>query len=87
MTGRQLVMNDGTIIPDGEAGFSSGFLWLFLPGYTIQQAAGLAFDPHKTAVIEFDYGDMTDRFEGYTNCTEISANEDQATVCLTKGGS
>lgn len=82
MEGRQLILNDGTIIPNGEAGLSGGSLWLYLPGYTIQQAAAVAFDSSKTAVIVFDYGDMSDTFNGYTSCVNISADDGQASVCL-----
>ena len=84
---RKLILNDGTVIENGEAGFSQGFLWLFLPGYTMQQAAAVAFDQNKTAVIVFEYGEMEDRYEGYTNCTSISENDGQANVCLVKGES
>ena len=84
---RKLILNDGTVIEGGEAGYSQGFLWLFLPGYTMQQAAAIAFDKNKTAVIVFEYGEMEDRYEGYTNCTSISENDGQANVCLEKGES
>ena len=84
MEGQRLTLNDGTIIDNGSAGLSSGFLWLYLPGYTIQQAAAIAFDNNKTAVIVFDYGDMSDTYEGYTVCTTISEADGQASVCLTK---
>lgn len=82
MEGRQLILNDGTIIPNGEAGLSGGFLWLYLPGYTIQQAAAVAFDSNKTSVIVFDYGDLTDTFNGFTSCVNISAEDGQSSVCL-----
>ncbi|MBR2209887.1 MAG: hypothetical protein IJ896_00200 [Fibrobacter sp.] len=84
MEGRQLVLNDGTVIPDGEAGLSQGFLWLYLPGYTIQQAVAVAFDSNKTAVIVFEYGDMSSTYEGYTVCTSVSEDDGQASVCLTQ---
>lgn len=82
MEGRQLNLNDGTIIPNGEAGLSGGFLWLYLPGYTIQQAAAVAFDSSKTAVIVFEYGEMSDTYTGYTLCTSVSEDDGQASVCL-----
>lgn len=84
MEGQRLTLHDGTVIDNGSAGFSSGFLWLYLPGYTIQQAAGIAFDTNKTAVIVFEYGDMADTYEGYTVCTSVSEVDGQASVCLTK---
>lgn len=85
MNGRQLVLNDGTIIPNGEAGLSSGFLWCYLPGFTIQQAASLFFDSSKTSRIVFDYGEMSETYEGYTTCTRILAEDYQISVCMTKG--
>lgn len=84
MEGRQLILNDGTIIPNGEAGLSQGFLWLYLPGFTIQQAAAVAFDTNKTSVIVFDYGDESETFNGYTSCKNLSAEDGQASVCLTQ---
>lgn len=84
MEGRQLVLNDGTIIPNGEAGLSGGFLWLYLPGYTIQQAAAVAFDSNKIAVIVFDYGEMSDTYTGYTLCKSVFEDDGQASVCLTQ---
>ena len=85
MEGRQLILNDGTIIPNGEAGLSGGFLWLYIPGYTIQQAAAVAFDQTRTAVIVFDYGEMSDTYTGYTVCTQVAESDGIASVCLTKG--
>ena len=77
-------MNDGTVIENGEAGKTSSSLWLFMPGYTMQQAAAVAFDSNKTSVIVFEYGEMTDTFNGYTSCVNISAEDGQASVCLTQ---
>ena len=83
--GQRIILHDETVIEDGSAGLSSGFLWLYLPGYTIQQAAAIAFDPTKTAVIVFEYGEMSDTYNGYTTCTQVSEDDGAASVCLTKG--
>ena len=40
MEGRRLILSDGTVIEDGQAGLADGNLWLYLPGYTMQDAAG-----------------------------------------------
>ena len=85
MDGQRITLNDGTVIDNGSAGLSSGFLWLYLPGYTIQQAAAVAFDPTKTAIIVFEYGEMSDTYNGYTTCTQIAESDGVASVCLTKG--
>lgn len=87
MEGRRLILNDGTIIEDGNAGCADGFLWLWLPdGYTMSQAAGLFFDASKTSKIVFQYGEMEDEYDGYTVC--INMNMDTGglvSVCMTKG--
>ena len=85
---RKLIFNDGTEIEGGEAGLSGKQLWLFLPGYTFQQAAEIALDQNKTAVIIFEYSDeLADRYEGYVNCTAISVDYDQTNICLERGES
>ena len=86
MDGRQLVLNDGTIIPDGNAGYADGFLWLWFAGFTMQEVASMFLDPEKTSRIEYDYGDMQDVYEDFTNCTSISVSVDgNASVCMAKG--
>lgn len=81
----RLILNDGTIIENGWAGLADGFLWLWLPGWTIQQAAAVAFDPSRTGKIVYQYGEMQDEFEGFTNCTNLMQGDGEAAVCLTKG--
>lgn len=86
MSGRMIITADGTEYPDCEAGYAEGFLWLFLVGMTIQQAATLAFDAAKTARIEFHYGEMSDVYEGFTTCINIHADIDgKVYVGLVKG--
>jgi hypothetical protein len=86
MDGRNIVLNDGTVIPGGECGYSDGFLWCWLNGYTMQQAASLFFDPAKTSRIVFNYGEMQDVYEGFTNCINLNVDHDgKVSVCLTKG--
>lgn len=84
--GQRVVLNDGTVIENGAAGYAEGHLWIRLPGFTMQQAANIAFDSNKTQRIVFQYGDMEDVYEGFTTCVNINVNIDQmASVCLTKG--
>ena len=84
-TGRRLMLNDGTTIENGEAGYSSGYLWLWAPGMTMPEAAALFLDPGKTEKIVFEYGDMADTYEGYTTCTHLSTVDGKVTICLAKG--
>ena len=86
MDGRRLILNDGTTIEDGVAGYAEGFLWLRFPGYTMQQAALLFFDPNKTARIIFQYGEMQDEYNGFTTCRTLTMDADGLmSVCMVKG--
>ena len=84
--GKRLILNDGTSIEEGRAGYAQGFLWCYLPNYTMQQAASLFFDAQKTERIVFQYGEMEDEYTGYTNCIRLMADTDGiVSVCMTRG--
>ena len=85
MEGTRLILNDGTVIEGGQAGLSDGFLWLYLPGMTMQAAAAIAFDTNKTKRIWFQFGEEEAEYAGYTNCTRIMENGAEVSVCLTRG--
>ena len=85
MEGVRLILNDETVVENGRAGYASGSLWLRLPGLTMQDAAMIAFDHNKTERIVFQYGEMEDVYEAYTNCTGILAEEGQISVCMVRG--
>ena len=86
MEGKRLILNGEIVLEDCEAGYADGFLWCFLIGYTIQQAAAMFFDTENTSHIEFQYGEMSDSFEGFTNCTRLMAESDgRVSVCLVRG--
>ena len=86
MPGRRLVLNDGTAIDGGGAGYSDGVLWCWFTGFTLPQTATLFFDSSKTSVIRFDYGEMSETYEGFTNCISLSIDTDgNISVCLKKG--
>lgn len=81
MTGRRLVLNDGTQIENGEAGYADGFLWLYLPEYTIQQGV-MFFDPSKTSKIVFQYGEMEDTYTGFITCKTLMVRDNILSVQL-----
>lgn len=84
--GRKVILNDGTVIDDGAAGYADGFLWVWFSGYTIQQAASLFFDSAKTSTIVFLYGEMQDEYTGFTTCRSLMCDADgRISVCMTKG--
>ena len=84
----RLILNDGTIIEDGVAGYAQGNLWLWFTGYTFAQAAAIFLDSGKTSHIVFEYGQMSDTYDGFTNCVTIQIDVDgRVSVCLKKGES
>lgn len=86
MEGQRLILMDGTIIENGRCGYADGRLWCWVTGYTMQQAAGIFFDPDKTGEIVYQYGEMSDRYEGFTVCTNLFIDNDgQVSVCLVRG--
>ena len=85
-TGQRLILMDGTTIENGRAGYSEKHLWLWVTGYTMQQAAAIFLNPSKTGVIVFEYGEMSNRYEGFTDCTNLFIDgDDQINVCLIRG--
>ena len=85
-TGRRLILNDGTVIENGEAGQTPLNLWLWFGGMTLQEAAALFFDTEKTETITFQYGEMEDIYEGYTSCARLEIDTDgKITVCMKRG--
>ena len=86
-TGQRLILLDETTIENGSCGYADGHLWCWIKGFTMQQAAAIFFDPQKTGKIVYEYGEMSDEYEGFTNCTNLFINSDgQISVCLVRGG-
>lgn len=85
-TGRRLILMDGTTLEDGRCGLADGHLWCWITGMTMMQAAMIFLDPTKTGEIVFEYGEMSDTYENYTNCTNLSIDNDgKVSICLTRG--
>ena len=84
MKGRRLILNDGTVIEDGEAGFADGVLWCWFRGFTMAEAAAIFLDREKTAVIVFQYGEAEDRYEGFTECMRLMDDDGRVSVCMAK---
>lgn len=86
MEGQRLILKNGKIIEDGNAGYASGFLWLYFTGYTLQEAGELFFNPAKTDRIVFQYGEMEDVYEHFTECRTLMIDMDgNVSVCMVKG--
>ena len=84
--GTRLIFQDATTLENASCGFADGFLWLWLPVFTMQEAISILFDAGKTGRIVFEYGAMSDEYTGFTNCVNVSINaESTVSACLTKG--
>lgn len=85
-TGQRLIFDDGTTIENGSCGYSSGSLWCWVHGFTMPEAAQIFFDPSKTGKIVYEYGEMSDEYEGFVNCTNLFIDGDgQVSACLVRG--
>ena len=85
-TGQRLVLNDGTVIESGSAGYADGSLWLYIGGFTMADAAEIFLDPSKTGKIIFRYGEMEDAYTGYTVCKAMIIDADGSmSVRMVKG--
>lgn len=85
-TGQRLILNDGTTIENGRCGYSDGHLWVWITGYTMMQAAGIFFDPAKTSRIIYEYGEMSNEYDGFTSCINLMIDTDgMISVCLIRG--
>lgn len=84
MEGRKVVMADGTELLDAEIGYTDQHIWCFLKNVTFPEAYDLFSDPLKTQVLIFDYGDMQDVHEGFTELHTIKKTEDGVNVRMNK---
>ena len=88
LRGQRLILKSGITIEDGSAGYADGYLWCWFTGMTLPVAASMFFDPANTSVIRYQYGEMEDRYEGYTDCVHMDINAyGQVSICLKKGES
>ena len=53
MEGQRLILNNGIIIEDGRAGYSGGFLWCYITGDTMAEAAAIFLNAENTQLIVF----------------------------------
>lgn len=83
--GLRLILNDTITIENGLAGYADGYLWLYFSGYTLQQAAEMFFNQELTAKIIFEYGEMSDTYTGFTNCTGLQITDGQISVSMKRG--
>ena len=81
-----LVFADGTKIEGASCGYAEGNLWCWVTGFTMPQAAQVFFDPAKTERIIFQYGEMTQEYDGFTNCVNLFIDYDgKISACMKRG--
>lgn len=74
MIGRRLILSDSTTIENGEAGFADETVVCFVP-LGIMEAFAIFGDSNKTSAITFQYGDMEDHYEGYTQIVYVTTGD------------
>lgn len=84
MEGRRLIFADGTTVENGEAGFADNTVVCFVE-MSLTEAFYLFSDANRTSTIVFQYGDMEDRYEGYTQIVYITSG-DRLAVGLRRPG-
>ena len=85
-TGRRLILADQTTIENGRCGYSDGHLCCWFTGYSMQSAAMIFFDPNKTNRIVFEFGEMSNTYENFTNCINLMIDSDGIiSVVMTRG--
>lgn len=85
MEGTRLFLKDLTVIENGRAGLADGFLWLWMPGITMQQAAVFVFNPDVMGRIIFQYGEEESVYAGYIVCKSLTTDNGETVVCMVKG--
>lgn len=83
-TGRRLILADGTTYENGEAGYYDGVLWCYVPDKRIPDVAPVFSDPARTAVIKFEYGEMADTYEGFTEVSAMLLGDNEVKISLRK---
>ena len=85
MEGRRVILglsDNPTILEGSEAGYAGGVLWLYLRDMTLAQAFALLSDPASTSEIAFEYGEMADRYEGFTHLILVQEDENEVRAAL-----
>ena len=80
--GRRIILKDGTTFEDSGCGYADGFLWCYITGLTLQDVVQTMMNPEKTVKIVYEYGEMSDTYEGFTNMFLIRQSETGCDVCM-----
>lgn len=84
MSDRRLILKDGTVMEEGECGYSRNHLWCWVKGITMAEAFAIFSNPDKTSEIRFQYGSTEDTYTGFTELTAVQKGEFTTDVCLVR---
>ena len=82
--GQRLILADGMVLENCQAGLADGFLWCWCPGMSMIDATQIFLNPAKTSTIIFEYGEMTDSFYSFTRCVNLMDRNNEMSVCLVR---
>ena len=82
----RVVLADETILNDCTIGITNNGIWIFTRGVDVLTCATLFGDPAKTETMRFEYGDMYDELEGYTQISVINCENPGAIRIRMTGG-
>lgn len=65
--GRRIVLADGTVFEDSDAGYADGVLWcnINVKDMSFNQVAEIFSDEEKTKKIRYEYGAMNDEYRRF----------------------
>lgn len=82
MNGRRIRMNDGAIYEEGEIGYADGVIWCFLKNIDLISAFQNFSNPEKTQKLVFEYGEMSDVYEGFMSIGAVIQKEQGVNIML-----
>lgn len=82
----RVILADGTVINDCTIGITASGIWINARGMDIVRAAQLFSDPKRTQTMRFEYGDMYDEVEGFTQVSVFNCDDPQVIKIRMVGG-
>ena len=83
-TGRRIILKDKTVYENGECGYAEGCLWCYVPGVTAADVLPKFLNPSATKHIVFEYGEMSDVYDGFTELVSVLTDPIRVSICLKK---
>ena len=81
-----LILNDGTRLVVSYCGANAGYLWIDVYEKSFYECAYLFSNQKLTSRMVYEFGEMHQEYEGYTELTVVMAEDDYVKVALKRGG-